>query len=169
MKKISLLLITAFFCSMISAEGGKIIDTEAEKPGETAPNVTDTTVATDEELLEALATDMDKYGLPEGIYQYDPLLTQLKLAIQNTETVSTLYMTFGGIFVVGGVALAIGVPDLVWAPYGAETDIPYGYFLVGLGGGLVIYDLVAVNPSLSNQKKNIKKKFNETYEGYLKD
>jgi hypothetical protein len=169
MKKLILMVSLVFFCSLISAEGGKIIDAESGTNKSETTKVTDTTAATDEELLQALATDMDKYGLPEGIYQYDPLLLQLKTGIQNTETASTLYMTFGGIFIVGGVVLAFAAPDLVWAPYGAETNIPYGYFMAGLGGGFIIYDLLAVNPSISNQKKNLKKEFNDTYGEYLKD
>jgi hypothetical protein len=41
--------------------------------------------------------------------------------------------------------------------------------MAGLGGGFIIYDLLAVNPSISNQKKNLKKEFNDTYSEYLKD
>lgn len=139
------------------AKGPSLTDTELAEAKESGPSA---------EVLAALETPKDKYGVPSGLYPLDLQLDTYRSSIKSGEGNATLFGIIGGICVGGGIALAIGVPELVWAPYGGNTGIPYGYFVAGVGIGMVGYDLFGILPGISKNKKAILKLYGDKYGMY---
>lgn len=116
-----------------------------------------------DQLSNAMSTPKDSYGLPNGIYALDPTLASFRDLVQQKQAGSNI-LFWGGLGCLPlGYLLAQAVPELVWAPYGTTTDIPYGYFVMAAGGVLVIWDLIGVAPAVQKLKEQLLKAFAESY------
>jgi len=143
-----------------SAETPAIVDSEKAEATEES--------AREEEsrIVSALRSSKDEYGIPVELYSMDAKLNRLKAAVKTAESDSLLYAITGGICVGGGILLGSAVPELVWAPYGNETSVPYGYMLAGVGGILLVMDLFIL-PSIEPNRAKLKETFESTYRKYL--
>jgi hypothetical protein len=120
----------------------------------------------DDATIASLDTPKDKYGIPTGLYAFDVELTNYRTVVKAGEGNATLIGVLGGICIGGGGAPALPAPDLVWAPYGAATNIPYGDFAVGVGVVVVGYDLFSVVPGIDKNKKAMATLYAERYGAY---
>jgi hypothetical protein len=116
-----------------------------------------------DELRKALNSPKDRYGIPGGIYGIDSVMKAYKKTLDSKENQSAFAFWSGVAFLPIGYYLADAVPDLVWAPYGAVTGIPYGYFVMGVGAGFIIWDLVGISPEINKLKQKMVKIFASSY------
>lgn len=118
----------------------------------------------DEEIKVAMESMPDKYDIPQDLYRLDKRLLIYKTTITSKKN-SAGWFGFGGLALAGlGVVLWQAAPNLVWAPYGNETEIPYGIFLVGLGGGFSIYSLVGILPSIPKAENSLREYYKTHYQ-----
>jgi hypothetical protein len=115
------------------------------------------------ELEQALATEKDSYGIPQGIYSMDFELDELKRTIESQQSSMAI---LGGVSIglmVGGIIFALAAPQLVWAPFGAATTIQYGYFVTGLGAVFGLYAVIAIPPGIKKNKEALTSTFESKY------
>ena len=62
-----------------------------------------------------------------------------------------------------GIILAVAAPNLVWAPYGAASGIPYGYFIAGVGAGVGLYAVIAIPPGIKKNEEALISTFKTKY------
>jgi hypothetical protein len=152
MKKSLVLLIAFLTISFISAaeESVFLTATLIPKPSPAA-------------LSRAQASAKDRFGIPEDIYGINAALKAYKDKIENEE-VSSAFVFWSGVGLIPlGYILAQTMPQLVWAPYGVATGIPYGYFAMGAGGAFIIWDLALIGPGIDKMKAAMTKFYNDSY------
>ena len=120
----------------------------------------------DAEIVSALQTEPDQYGIPTGIYDIDKSLSLLKVTLQKQRN-SALGFGLGGVALVGaGLIVGIAFPELVWAPYSLETSIPWGYAIAGFGAGFSLYTIIALIPSVNKTKDRLIETYESNYGVY---
>ncbi len=111
----------------------------------------------------ALGSPLDQWGIPQGMYEVDRVLLLRRQSLVATQTTNIVVSSLAAVLVPGGLLLAALVPELVWAPYGNATRIPWGYFACGVGVVLGIYDLAVVLPDIHKQEQALKDSFVKRY------
>jgi hypothetical protein len=84
-------------------------------------------------LREALDSPADRHGIPARLYDLDAELAGHKATLEQMEGTAQFQGIFGAILLGGGVLIGLAAPDLVWAPFGMPTGIPWGYAIAGVG------------------------------------
>jgi hypothetical protein len=118
---------------------------------------------TQEEIKKALGSPKDRFGIPQDVYGINLALKAYKSMVEESEVSSAIVFWGGLVLMPLGYMVNVLEPDLVWAPYGIATGIPYGYFVMGAGGVFVIVDLVSVGPEIEKLKKKMASFFAESY------
>ena len=164
--KIILILPFLLLFSLVSLSGQQTVSTNKQKLTNTETVTTSSNTNKLQNLtadvLAALKSKPDKYGIPNELYKYDFTLSQYRDDVQMSENSTTTSGVIGGTLVVGGVILAVAVPDFVWAPYGQVTGIPYGYFVTAVGAGVLIY-AICTYPQITINEQILDNSYKEKY------
>jgi hypothetical protein len=122
----------------------------------------------EERLIRIFNGERDEYDVPTQLYTIDDhlkiKLTKYERESQNAGTMGVTSLILTGL----GAVLAVATPDLVWAPSGNATGIPYGYFLMAVGGGVGLYTLFVPLPNSSRYKSDFQDYYSTTYSEYIK-
>jgi len=114
-------------------------------------------------ITRALSTPTDSYGVPEGLYAVDYEMNAIKNSIDSQKRSLALLGGFGAAFVVLGLVTGAAAPELVWAPGGSMTEVPWGYALAGLGAGVGLYGVIAIPPGIQRNKAALTRTFESKY------
>lgn len=117
-------------------------------------------------IVKAFNGSLDIFGVPEDLYIIDYDLNFKKTRYKSSKSTQDILGITSIIIVPAGILIGLFIPELVWAPYGAQTEIPWGYIIAGVGAGIGIYDLIAIVPKTKRYKIEFLDYYNTKYADY---